>query len=367
MATRDLSAKTPLTYTAATVQWNQVCWIDETHFMSATALISAWDSYVRTFSVAVDWTITEIDSLLIDGSMNAAYWQCMIKIDATHYALIYTQSDNDWIISILTIDGSYNITESWKYIYDSTAWLYSSMCLLDSTHIAISYSGYWSDWYVTIIVLSGSYEPLNYTALEHDTNNCISSSICKIDNTHFCIAYEWVSNDGYIKTFSTDGNYTVSNIYTLEHDTTNCQNPSVVLLDSTHLCLSYCGDSLDWFIKVFTIDWSYNLSQSSVLEHDTSDWLYNSLVKIDNTHVALAYNDTSSVICNLKIFTIAWDLSISQTNVVSCWWNWKWNSIDLLWWNIVLWSTDTDNYAKAQIITVELPVTITFTPRIIQF
>jgi len=157
--------------------------------------------------------------------------------------LAYTGDGADGIIKTFTIDGSYNITQTYSLTHDATRAQYSSLVQLDATHYMLAYG-------------------------ENDTY------------------------DGWVKTFSIDGSYNIAEIDSLEHETAGAEGfgvNSLVKIDATHSMLAYAGSNEDGYLKIFTLDGSYDITETSSLEHDTTTVNYNSLVKIDATHFILAY------------------------------------------------------------------------------
>ena len=331
MAQRDLSQIDVLVHNNITTYLNSLCMIDATHFILSYLDQDNNNWYVKTFSIDGSFdNITELDSVMFNSVVQ--YHTSVIKVDATHYAVSYSDASNDWRICMFSIDWSYQITEGSELEFDTSQWLYVSSILLDSTHIVIAHQWVNGDGFLRVIAINWSYVMTAVSVLEHDTADCSYNSLVKIDDTHFALAYDSTTNHWQLKTFSVDWNYAITEIDAIEFYSSAIYYNSLVLIDSTHLAVAYGNNTL-WEIKTFSIDGSFdNITNIDTLQF-TTDWAYNSMVLVDSTHLAVAYFWSEiSTSGNLRIISFdgnydnLTNISYLQYNV----WNWSYNSMVLV-------------------------------------
>lgn len=277
--------------------------IDSTH-----AIIAHQGTANDGFIVTVSWdsdfdNVTIVDTL--EHSLTDASYVSLVKIDATHFALAYTDAElgvNDGHVKTFSIDGSYVITQVDSFEFDTSDGTWVSMVLVDSTHLAVAYTGVDSDGFIkTFSFDSGTGDNIALVdTLEHETVGPVTyNSLVLIDTTHLALAYVGVDGDGFLKTFSMGAGATsITEINVLEHDTVDAKWNSLALIDTaggvTHLALAYASTGNDGFLKTFSTDSSYStITQIASLEFDPAWGNTNSLVLIDTdasgSHFMQAY------------------------------------------------------------------------------
>ena len=311
-----------------------ICIEPHVTLLDSTHLIIAYqgpdeDAFIKTFSFDGSYdTLTEIDSLEHDSDATYSVGEegSLITIDSTHVMLAYLGFETgsfatQLIIKTFTIDGSYNITETDKYIpsnvypkgYDN------SLVMLDSTHFILAFRGVNDDGFIMTMSIDGSYTISGIDFLEHDIYSGYSNSMVKIDSSHVALAYLGAGSDGQIKTFSVDGSCdNITEIDDLEIVEGAYGSGSLQLVDSTHLILAFSmtganEQSNDAFIKTFSFDGSYDtLTEIDSLEHDTDNHQHQSLVQLNATNYALAYDDFGLYDGYIKTFSLDGSYDITE-------------------------------------------------------
>ena len=285
--------------------------IDNTHFI---LVYNEFDgmyetSYIKTFFVDSSNNFTELDSYYINllNFSNSS----LIMIDDTHFIYSNKLDSGPNFIKTFSLDSSYNITEIDNFNYDYGGYL--SLVKIDDTHFMLAHDGYGNDGFLETFSLDSSYNITKIDSLEHDTLNGSFNSLVKIDDTHFMLAYAGDGSDGYLKTFSIDSSYNITEIDSLEHDTLYGTFNSLVKIDDTHFMLAYAGDGSDGYLKTFSIDSSYNITEIDSLEHDTLYGTYNSLIHIYGDYFMLAYTG-DGFDGYLKTFSLDSSYNITEIN-----------------------------------------------------
>jgi len=245
--------------------------IDSTHFILAFRGLSG-DGYIATYSIDGSYdNITEIDRLEHDTV--GAVGQSLLKIDNTHFALLYNAS-NRGMITTFSIDGSYDtITQIDSHdIVGSSDFARGSMVLIDSTHLMVSWTVVSDDdAYIGTFSFDGSYDTITeIDSIEHDTGSHNGNWLTKLNATNYAISYDETSDhDGYIKTFSIDGSYDITENEDLTHETTyQALAFELLTIDETHILLAYTGDGNDGFLKTFSLSLVVTTDYDAYLFHD---------------------------------------------------------------------------------------------------
>lgn len=262
--------------------------LDSTHFVIAWGG-SGSDGYIATFTLDGSYNITKTHEIEHDTTFG--FYNSLVAIDSTHVILAYSGSGADGFIKVFTIDGSFNISQTTVLEHDTTIGYYNSLLRIDSTHFILAYMGSaGDDGFIKTFTLDGSYNITQSYSLEHDTDSATFNSLCAIDSTHFILAYRGTDGDGFITTFSINGSYEIAKIASLEHDTADHINEcSLVKIDATHYALAYASTGNDGYIKIFTIDGSYGITQTASLLHDDVYSQDSSMVYYDG-RLILAYS-----------------------------------------------------------------------------
>jgi len=332
--------------------YNSAVLIDSTHAIVAHQGTSA-DGFIQTISWDAKFDNITVVNTLEHDTADITY-SSLIKIDATHYALVYADALLDGWIKTFSIDGSYVITQVDAFEFDTTDGIWASMVLIDATHAIAAYGGPDADGFLKSFSWdAGTADNITLVdTLEHDTTGPVThNSLELIDATHVALAYHGVSGDGILKTFSfTATGDTITQIDSLIHDAAGANWNSLVLIDATHLALAYTRPANFGYMKTFSIDagadtiteidalnyeaingngnslvlidtgvdgsnfvlafnrgtpghimtFSIDASYDTITEidewiHDTAGDSYNSLIKIDDTHYFLAYSGAANL------------------------------------------------------------------------
>jgi len=181
--------------------------IDSTHVIIATE-DSGNDGWVKTLSVSTDKaTIAEIDAFEHNGTKGLSHE--IEQIDATHYLIMYSDTDEDVWAKVIIIDGSYNISMGDSIeILDATTMQLNSNSLRRrgaEDEYVFSYVGT-TDTYIGTISVDVSY---NLTLEDNIVTSIIGSygslsEIEMIDDTHVLLS---AVGDGVsiLETFSIHG------------------------------------------------------------------------------------------------------------------------------------------------------------------
>jgi len=288
--------------------YSSLVMIDSTHFILAYNGPDD-DGWIKTFSIDGSYdNITEIDSLEHDPGTGLGFWNSLVMMDSTHFALAHRGLSGDGYITTFSIDGSYdNIAEIDNYEHDIVDNTSNSLVKIDATHLILACAGDSGDGFLKTFSVDGDCDNIaEIDSLEHDTIEGSANSLVMMDSTHFALAYTTSLNRGYIKTFSIDGSYdNIAEIDSYGYETTTYRTfwNSLVKIDATHLILAHTGPVQDGFLKTFSVDGDCdNIAEIADLEHDTGVAYGNSLIMIDSTHFVLAYISDSNG--HIKTFSI---------------------------------------------------------------
>lgn len=303
MADWDVTQLTSLEHDISNGTYNSLARIDATHFVLSYVGASGY-GYVKTFSIAEDGTVTEIDSLKYTPSTYSATYSCVCVLDGTHF-MVACNTNADGYLFTFSYDANYNnITLIDTLLYDSGGGQYSSIVKIDSNHVALAFMA--SYGYLATFSFDSNYDNITeidrlQTGIAYGNDN----SLVKTDNTHLLLAFADNPPHGFIKTYSIDSSCdNITEIDSLEFDATNGTMNSLVMIDLTHFILAYAGEGNDGYIRTFSIDANCdNITPIAVTEHDTTLGYYNSLQKIDSTHFILAYSG-SGTDGYVKVFSI---------------------------------------------------------------
>ena len=274
------------------------------------------DGFIGTFSIDANAdNITAID--LLEYDTTDGWSNSLVLIDSTHLILAYSGSGNDGYLKTFSIDANAdNITNIHTLEHDTTQGYNNSLVKIDATHYALAYSGSENDGYLKTILLNGSNQTSVIDVLEHDTSNGTGNGLALVDATHLILGYNGGAVDG-VRTFSIDANF--DNITTIDTESIKLNvETSIQQISSTHYLIE-CGDgSLDGFIYVVSIDANANnITVVSSLEHDIAQSGNGSLVYDDGkAFLAYAGVDTAAGTTYdgfVKTFSIA--LPSASTNV----------------------------------------------------
>ena len=259
---------------------------------------------VKQYSNPLAYTLLAVDSVPLVG--NPITFPSIMQLDTSHFVVAYGITAGSGRIMAISCDLTYGDLAVTDWIeHDLGGAQYNSLIKIDDTHIMLAYQSLPSfDGFLKVFTIDGSYEITETSSYEFETTLGEDMSLVQIDLTHYILACGGTDSDGFIKTFSIDGAYAFTELHSLEHDTAKGGDNSLLKLDATHYILAYSGNGSDGFIKVFTIDGSYDITETSVLEHDTDGGVRNTLIQLDASHFALAYSATTSYLGTLKTFSM---------------------------------------------------------------
>lgn len=238
------------------------------------------------------YDITQIDNLTVDaGGSNNEF--SVIKLDDTHFAVVYGGSGADGYIKTYSVDSNYdNITELDSLEHDTSQGERVSAVLLDSTHFVIAYTGVGTDGFIKTFSFNGSYEVTQIDSLEHDTGDSYGSSLMKIDDTHVALAYRSGSVNR-VKTFTIDGSYNISQTDNYTDSTgASTGRQGIIQVDATRFLVA-CANTSDGTgrVKLFTLNGSYVLTKTTDLSYNFGGGYapdFSALTKLTDTRYILA-------------------------------------------------------------------------------
>lgn len=303
--------------------------IDSTHAIVAHQGTSE-DGFIQTFSWDSAFDNIAIVNTLEHADVETISYNSLVFIDATHFALAFSDATGDGFIKTFSIDGSFVITQVDSFEFDAADAIWTSLVLIDATHAAVAYGGVAGDGFIKTFSWDSS-TAANITlvdTLEHDTAGPVThNSLELIDSTHFALAYAGVDGDGFIKTFSVAaGAGSITQIDSLEHDITGSAWNSLVLIDTsggvTHPALAYTSPTNSGYVKTFSTDSSYStITQIDSFNYSASNGLQNSLVLIDTdtdgSNFVLAHTNGGGTNGTVKTFSI--DGSYDTITQISTW------------------------------------------------
>ncbi len=291
--------------------------IDSTHFaLSYTSTSSI--GYVETYSVTAGGdTITLISSLQIDATQATS--TSVELVDSTHLIVAYTGSGSDGFIKTFSFDGSFdNLTEIdvLEHVPANTI-SFNRIKKIDATHYVMTYRDSSADAWAKVITLDGSYNITDTSSLEYETGNAFPNDILVLSPTKFAIVYTFAS-DGWVETFSLNGSYVITSVDTFEFVTNGGSRSALGKIDSTHFVVVARGGSADGFIYVLSTDaGAANIAQESVLEFDITFGDEMGLTMIDSSHCFLAYYGSAANSGNIKTFSIELPTAIDVSDSVT--------------------------------------------------
>ena len=164
------------------------------------------DGFIKTFTInPTTGAITEVateEHDTADGTYNS-----LIKVDSDTYALAYAGFEEDGFIKTFTIptDGS-TITEVATLEHDTADGTHNSLTKVTSNTYALAYTGTNSDGIITTFTIPTDGSAITeVTSLAHATDTDgwgKENSLVQVDSDTYALAYAGDSNDGFIKTFT---------------------------------------------------------------------------------------------------------------------------------------------------------------------
>ena len=270
--------------------------MDATHYVFSAPGDGSYHGRVGTITIDGGYNITFTNTIEPDGGVNSRY-NSLCKVDSTHFCRADVGANAYLMLTMFSVDGSWNITKGDELSIWSSAISagYPDIALINSTHMVVAFNDSYNDARISTILIDGSFILSELNQLEYSTGTSLYNQIKVLNSTHCIVAgKQWNAGDGYLTTFSWDGSFIITEIAELEFDIADAAFISMELIDATHVILTYSSTSDVGIIKTFTIDGSYAITQTSSVEFDTTAAKYTSISKLDILHYIVAYTDTDS-------------------------------------------------------------------------
>lgn len=210
--------------------------LDDTHVMLAYS--GSLGSTIKTFLIDSSYDVTEIDSIFVGGGYNS-----LVKINDTHFVLAYQGPSNSAMITTLSIDSSYNITQINSLQYASDGAEFIDLIKIDDTHVVSARRNVADDGYLTSFSIDGSYNLTQLDSMLFSFDDSYNS-LLKLDDTHFALfsRQEVSGNDKLLAgVYSLDSSYNISTTYTSEVFRGGSFDIRSDLMDNTHAVLTFTG------------------------------------------------------------------------------------------------------------------------------
>ena len=203
--TGAITAVATLEHDTADGTYNSLVQVDsDTYALAYTG--TGDDGFIKTFTInPTTGAITAVATLehdTADGTYNS-----LIQVDSDTYALAYAGFEEDGFIKTFTIptDGS-TITEVATLEHDTADGTHNSLTKVTSNTYALAYTGTNSDGIITTFTIPTDGSAITeVTSLAHATDTDgwgKENSLVQVDSDTYALAYAGDSNDGFIKTFT---------------------------------------------------------------------------------------------------------------------------------------------------------------------
>ena len=252
-------------------------------------------------------------STYIANSSNQTSYNELIKIDATHFIIIYSDiTDSNKLNSVIgTIDGAGAITYGSEYYVGEINSSIISGGLLDSTHFVIAWRNLTTNLGKAAVGTISGGNIITYGAIYTFNNESTAlSNLIVIDSTHFIVNYKDIDN-------SNKGTSIVGTVSSVDHIAFGSKylfnNASTgflfsALIDSTHYVVSFqdASDSNKGKSIIGTIDGAYAITFGSKYTFSSNDCSsYMPITLIDSTHFIIIYNEDVNLLSYCIIGTIS--------------------------------------------------------------
>lgn len=238
---------------------NSLIKIDATHFALAYSGTSSITGRLKIFTTNGSYTtITQTSTMQF--AANPAFQHSLVLVDSAHLLLAYQGAGSDGFIQSFSIDGSYNVTSINTLEHDTTGNFHNSLIQIDSTRYALASrcDNGGTNGKLKVFTLDGSFNITETTSYTFQSGSISYTSLVK-SGSIYCLAYADSANDGFLKTFTLDGSFVFTEVDSLEYDTDIALYNSLVSIDDTHLMIGYAGTAGDGFLKTFSLGPTYEI------------------------------------------------------------------------------------------------------------
>lgn len=277
---------------------------------------------VRILSVDGSYNVTENTSTqVVANGLHAS----AVAVDDDTFLISYQEGVSlDGFVRLCTVNADNTISLGASLEFDTANGSFTSICKLSQYVYAVAYSGTSSDGFVKTLSLATDYSGISVVdTLEFNITLGIQEFILALSETNFMIGYRDTNSDGVLATFScTSAGASITLIDSLVHDTGYGSSPFITRVDDTHVFVGYSGNTTasgqaaSAYVNVFSFDSGYdNLTEVYSLQHDTNQWSYDhATLKLDDTHYAVVsrLQPTDDVHAALKIFELDESYNITQ-------------------------------------------------------
>lgn len=275
-----------------------------------------------------------------------------VRIDSTHWLLLYQTTGADGFAQVFTIDGSGNVSEVGTGLeFDTTNLIDVEAILFDgSNHVLVTWSGSGNDGFAQILTVNLSTWAVTAegSALEFDTTNGNHFGLVQIDSTHALVTYQGASGDGFAQVLAVNtSTWAVTEpAAALEFDTSDYSFGWVAKVnnDDTRYIVFHQGVDGDGFVRILTVNTStWAVTATSVLEFDTSNGTHNRGIQLDATHFLNLWGGGAGATGKVQVFSVntgTWAVSAVGTAL-------DFDASTPLWHGISLLDEDADAYYVA--------------------
>jgi uncharacterized protein YaiE (UPF0345 family) len=228
------------------------------------------------------WAVTAPALTFQFDGTNGTY-PALDQIDSTHYLCVYNRSGAGNAIVLAVNTGTWAVTApAARFQFDASG-TYPALAQIDSTHYLCAYTGSGNDgWAVVLTVNPGTWAVTGSTLYEFDTSSGQYPALAQIDSTHYLCAYTGPNADGWAVVLTVNpGTWAVTRGTPYEFDTADGTWPALAQIDSDSFLCSYTGTGSDGWAVVLNVNTSaWTISRETPYEFDIADGLYPALVKI---------------------------------------------------------------------------------------
>jgi hypothetical protein len=244
--------------------YNKLLKVDDTHFI--LAYDGGTGATIKTFVIDGEYGITAVDSLVHD--VNGGWYQAFEQIDSTHYLLVYGNMSTlyDAYVKTFSIDANAdNITELHVMTYDDATesdmnnLQNATLCRIDATHLLLAccmWDYTLEDWggYIKVLTVDGSYNISELVSYKHHAGGTLGNSMVNIQDMDYVLAFSNSDTSGFLKTFTLSETYAILEGLTPYTFTTqtfyeNC----IIAVDTTHYALAYAEAINKAYLATFSV------------------------------------------------------------------------------------------------------------------